>query len=319
MGGRRPVAKGMKSPWASRFQCWHANAAHFRIRLLYTGSWVERGPARSWFRAWRWSGVLAIARGVPRPLIISAPFGNSLRPAGTTATLGTFTARARPGRLWRILRTVRYYPRLRAWVNKIGLRNPGLGWLVERVASGRTTVTDHLVSVHGFEPDDWYALFDQIVTIAPHGVELNMSCPNVGGIDWPADLFERAVATDVPVIVKLPPVNYEQMYQQALAAGVRSFHCCNTLPVTAGGLSGQPLKPVALQCLRHLSQLTPSAVWPTLRLIGGGGIRTTADIDDYLAAGVHHVAIGTKLFNPIYLFSHRRLRPLIEHAGARLT
>jgi dihydroorotate dehydrogenase len=250
-------------------------------------------------------------------LIVSAPFGNYVQPAGAVATLGTFTAKARAGRVWRILRTVRYYPRLRAWVNKIGLRNPGMPWLVERVRSGRAAVGDKLVSVHGFADGEWTELLDACREIAPLGVELNMSCPNIGEIDWPEDLFSRALATGVPVIVKLPPVRFETMFAQALAAGVRTFHCCNTLPVPAGGISGAPLKPVSLQCIARVLDLAgPRA--GELRIVGGGGVREPADIDEYVAAGVHAVAIGTKVMNPRYMISHTPLAPLRVRAQASL-
>lgn len=253
---------------------------------------------------------------IPRPaaLIISAPFGNYIQPAGATATLGTFTAQRRPGRLWRVLKTVRYYPRLRAWVNKIGLRNPGMPWLVERVRAGRVDVSDKIVSIHGFDDDQWYSLIEQAASIKPLAIELNMSCPNVGQIEWPEDLFERAAATGVAVIVKLPPVNYELMAQQAIDAGLRAFHCCNTLPVPAGGLSGKPLKPVALQCIR---QLRSGPRGSELLIIGGGGITTPADIDDYAAAGADHFAIGTRAMSPLLLLTHQPLAPLIQHASQR--
>nr|MBX2851143.1 hypothetical protein [Phycisphaeraceae bacterium] len=102
-----------------------------------------------------------------RPLIISAPFGNYIQPPGTTATLGTFTAARRGGilnRVWRILLTVRYYRKAKAWVNKIGLRNPGIDWLVVKNQSpkpGRADVKDKIVSIHGFTPEDWYTLLDK--------------------------------------------------------------------------------------------------------------------------------------------------------------
>lgn len=253
-----------------------------------------------------------------KPLIISAPFGNYIQPDGATATCGTFTAAARPGRYWRFIRTVRYYRRLRAWVNKIGLRNPGMPWFVEQCKAGKIDAADKIVSVHGFVADDWWALLDQIAEIKPLAVELNMSCPNVGEVDWPDELFDRAVATGVPVIAKLPPVNYDEMFTQAHAAQIRGFHCCNTLPVPAGGLSGAPLKPVALQCIRDLFGDMPPDDRARLLVIGGGGIRATCDIDDYLAAGVDRVAVATKVCNPIYLFSDAGVRPLIEHATRRL-
>ena len=109
-------------------------------------------------------------------LVVSAPFGNYVQPEGAVATLGTFTALRRPGRLWRILKTVRYYPRLRAWVNKIGLRNPGIEWLERKVDAGKITCADKLVSVHGFSPDEWWRLLDGIQRVRPLAVELNMSC-----------------------------------------------------------------------------------------------------------------------------------------------
>jgi len=251
-------------------------------------------------------------------VVISAPFGNYVQPADATPTLGTFTAAARPGRVWRIVKTVRYYPRLKAWVNKIGLRNPGLPWLLQRVEAGKIDVRDKLVSVHGFTADDWWALLAGIERIRPLGVELNMSCPNVGHIDWPPDLFSRAMQLTGPdghlpgVVVKLPPVNYGDMLAQAIDAGVRCFHCCNTLPVPAGGVSGKPLKPVSLTVIRAL-RARPFG--KELTIIGGGGIYEASDIDDYRDAGADHFALGTKVMHPKYLWSARGVRGLIDRAG----
>jgi dihydroorotate dehydrogenase len=253
-----------------------------------------------------------------QPLIISAPFGNYVRPRGSTPTLGTFTAQRRRGRVWRVLATVRYSPRMRAWVNKIGLRNPGIDWLAKRVHLQREDVSQAIVSIHGFADDDWWLLLDRVAELRPLGVELNMSCPNVGEVNWPEALFERAVSAcgaTSTVIVKLPPVNYRRLAQDALASGVRALHCCNTLPVPAGGVSGKPLKPVSLQCIGDLRERIPQDTV----IIGGGGITVPRDIDDYVAAGVQHVAIGTKAFNPRCLWSEAPLRPLIDHAASVLS
>ena len=250
-----------------------------------------------------------------QPLLISAPFGNYIQPQGATATLGTFTAAERKGRVWRILKTVRYYPGIRAWVNKIGLRNPGMGWLVKQADLGCVDVSDKVVSIHGFTPEDWTSLLDDIAKLKPAAVELNMSCPNVGEIDWPPELFNQAIATEVPVIVKLPPVRYELMARQAIDTGVGTFHCCNTLPVPAGGISGKPLKPVALACIAAIRQWSDGA---DLRIIGGGGISNVEDIDHYIDAGVQHVALGTKTMNPLLLLTHTPIMGLVDHAIARL-
>ena len=252
-----------------------------------------------------------------QPVVISAPFGNYVQPAGATATLGTYTRLRRPGRLRRVIRTVRYYPRLQAWVNRIGLRNPGIEDLTQRIHAGRIDVADKIVSIHGFADEDWAVLLEKVGTVRPLAVELNMSCPNVGEVTWPDDLFRRALGTGVTVIVKLPPVHWHTMAERAIEAGVRWFHACNTLPVPAGGISGKPLKPISLDVVRDL-RARESGLGEHLRIIGGGGITAPADIDDYLDAGADHFAIGTRAMNPLCLVTDAPLRPLIEHADRRL-
>ncbi len=246
-----------------------------------------------------------------KPLVISAPFGNYIQPPGATPTLGTFTLHRRPGRLKQILKTVRYRPKLKAWVNKIGLRNPGIEWLAQKATSGKIDVSDKLVSIHGFDDEQWYALLEKIAAIRPMGIELNMSCPNVGEIGWPPELFSRAVATGIPVCVKVPPVNYHQMVEQAVEAGVRVLHCCNTLPVPEGGMSGRPLQPVALDCIRDLRS---QPYGNDLTIIGGGGVYELDDIDKFKQAGANHIALGTKTMNPLLMLSTASLKPFVRNA-----
>ncbi|MEM9789286.1 MAG: hypothetical protein AAF842_02655 [Planctomycetota bacterium] len=262
------------------------------------------------------------------PVVISAPFGNYIQPAGTTPTLGTFTRHARSGRVWRILKTVRYYPRLGAWVNKIGLRNPGIDWLNARAAGGRKPIAGRLVSVHGFSPGDWRDLLETAAAMrdpdgqAMLGVELNLSCPNVGhaAADVPAwrELFN--VATDalgpvgVGLIAKLPPVRYEAMAETAWAAGVRCFHACNTLPVPGGGLSGTPLMPLSLRCIVWLRE----TLGDDAQLIAGGGISKPEHVDAYRDASADHFALGTVCMDPRLLFSDRKVRATIDHADTRV-
>ena len=92
------------------------------------------------------------------------------------------------------------------------------------------------------------------------------------------------------------------------------FHCCNTLPVPEGGMSGRPLKPVALDCIRDL-RAKPFGNDPTI--IGGGGVYALSDIDLYADAGADHVALATKTMNPKYLFTHAGLRPFVTYARDR--
>jgi dihydroorotate dehydrogenase len=253
------------------------------------------------------------------PLVISAPFGNYVQPAGATATLGTFTAARRPGRWWRVLRTVRWYPRAGAWINQIGLRNPGIQWLLERVRAGRIDPADKIISIHGFDGGEWRLLLARAAELRPLAIELNMSCPNVGRVDWPADLFERAATAGPIVIVKLPPVNYGEMVRRAHDAGLRWFHCCNTIPVPRGGVSGKPLKPFSIRCIGDVREAASKAgVSDEVRIIGGGGITSPGDVDEYADAGADRVAIGTKAMNPLLLVSEAPLRAILRRAHERL-
>ena len=247
------------------------------------------------------------------PLVVSAPFGNYVRPRGATATLGTFTLKRRHGRVWRVLRTVRYDPFGRSWVNRIGLRNPGVDWLSGKAADGQVSVSDAIVSIHGFDELEWGALIEKVAALSPLAIELNVSCPNVGERTWPGALFRDAVASGAAVIVKVPPVRYEAMVERALEDGVRVLHCCNTLPVPAGGMSGKPLKPVSLECIARVRRMSAASDDQPL-IIGGGGITTRDDIDDYARAGADRFAVGTVCFNPLLLATTGPLRPLIERA-----
>lgn len=234
-------------------------------------------------------------------IVISAPFGNYIQPQGATVTLGTFTLQPRPGRWRQVVRTVRYHRSLQSWTNRIGLRNPGIRSL--EGARGRY-FEDKIISVHGFNELEWEALARVCIGLSrPLAFELNVSCPNV--TDDPVhydDVFARFAGFGCGLIVKLPPIRYEGIMSAALAVGA-SLHCCNTLPVPAGGMSGQVLKPLALDVVR--AARAASNAW----IIGGGGVSTYDDYAEYRDAGADQVAVGSALFNP--WFATRGIRRLI--------
>lgn len=226
------------------------------------------------------------------PLVISAPFGNYIQPQGATPTLGTFTLNRRPGRLWAALTRIWAYPGLGGYVNKIGLRNPGI------TALDNLSVKNKIVSVHGFDNLDWECLLVAIRRYVCDKVELNFSCPNVQD----KEINYYKVITDAKnhgilegrLIIKLPPVDWEAMVNAALSADVFFFHCCNTLPTPQGGMSGRPLKRFSLRVIEALRK----RLGPDCRIIGGGGIFTKEDMKDYYRAGSDHVSIASALLNP---------------------
>jgi len=274
-----------------------------------------------------------------KPIIFGAPFGNWFGGRHVTRTLGTFTLKRRGGHLyrwWRVIKTVRYSPLLRAWTNRLGLPNPGID---SALAPGpaRKRLPGTILSLHGFGPDDWMEILERFGNFMgevhpgelPAALELNMSCPNVEhdpfGSFGHRRVFEAGLklVEDLPedarplLIAKLPPVRWEMILDQALAAGMPGVHCCNTLPVKRGGMSGKPLKVINLAVVEKVRERTDD-----VRIIGGGGITGTSDILDYHRAGADHFAVASALFAPWHRWRFRAIGRMLadpEKALADLT
>jgi dihydroorotate dehydrogenase len=233
-----------------------------------------------------------------QPLILSAPMGNYLRFSGTTATRGTFTLQRRggwPWRLWRVARTLRYAWRLQSWRNQLGLPNPGLAAFLRHAPAFHALHAD-IVSVYGFTRADWLQLVGQLIGATDCLLELNLSCPNVPHRVVLDDVLPAVALAPERIIAKLPPLDWLPVAEGLSAAGVRRFHACNTLPASGGGWSGAVLQPYSLSAIRQLR----TRFGPEIVLIGGGGIRTAADVQAYAEAGANHVAMASLLLNPLH-------------------
>jgi len=229
-------------------------------------------------------------------LIISAPFGNYVSHPAATPTVGTYTLRFRAGplvRLWRAARTIRYYRRAGAWINRLGLPNPGVDSLRGADLSGK------VLSVHGLAHSEWALLAEAAALLRPSALELNLSCPNVDAVAI-ADAVRAYESSREgfagPIIAKLSPVRWMDFAVPLFAAGARHFHLCNTIPTPGGGVSGKPLKPFALWAVADVKARWGGAV----KVIGGGGVTGPDDARDYLAAGADRVAVGSLCFHPFH-------------------
>lgn len=239
-----------------------------------------------------------------KDIIISAPFGNYLNYPEATSTIGTFTLHNRGGitkRIWRCARTLRPLWRAQGWINKLGLPNPGIHSLCLT-----NSYINKIISIHGFNKDEWEKLAYTVIHHHALAIELNLSCPNVGHKHAIAD-FECAtsylLATAQYVVAKLPPVRWMALAEPLYAMGIRAFHCCNTIPSPGGGISGKPVKQFSMWAVEELKQKWGN----NIRVIGGGGVTTEQDIIDYKKVGADHVAIGSAFLNP---FRWRSLRKI---------
>jgi dihydroorotate dehydrogenase (NAD+) catalytic subunit len=195
-------------------------------------------------------------------------------------------------------------------LNAVGLANPGvehvaeheLPWLGQRLRRARI-----LVNVAGATVADYVRVIDRLTpSDAITAFEINASCPNTnaGGLEFgsePAGLAElvRACrrASTRPLTVKLSPVlpDIPAMARVARDEGAEAVSLVNTMPGLldkrlghgSGGLSGPALLPIGVLATRRVRERVDMPV------IGVGGVRSTADAREYLAAGASLVAIGT--------------------------
>jgi dihydroorotate dehydrogenase (NAD+) catalytic subunit len=202
-------------------------------------------------------------------------------------------------------------------LNSIGLQNPGvdavLAKYAETWAGWKVPV---IVNVAGESIADYTEVarrLDGVPGVA--GIELNISCPNVGkgGLQFAIDAEAAAAVTasvrrvtDLPLLVKLSP-NVADIRPIARAiedAGADALTAINTLSGIAvapnrqrpllgnvyGGLSGPAVKPVALRIVYEASQAV------RIPIVAIGGVTELADVLDYLAVGAVAVQVGTAIF-----------------------
>lgn len=219
-------------------------------------------------------------------LFISPPFGNYIYLPKTTPIRGSFTLKERSGKWSQIFKTLRYIPKLNGWVNKIGLRNPGIDYAI------RTYKKGEIISIAIMEEKEIKPIVDKIPE--DMDIELNVSCPNTDKhmINKGLKVFLNKKRNWC--IVKLPPIDYQEDFDRYYNEGFRQFHLSNTLPTKYGGLSGPSLKPYTKKNIQYIRKFYPKCI-----IIAGGGIHSIKDIDEYKNSGADHFSVSSLCFNPI--------------------
>lgn len=259
-------------------------------------------------------GPLALANPV---LVASGTFGALMDTVLDVSRLGgvvekTVTLQPRKGN-----------PAPRVWetaggmLNSIGLENYGLeGWIAKRYPQVKDYPCALVVSVSGSTIEEFATLVARIDRLPRvDAFELNISCPNVShGMDLGSDpaSTERVVAlckkaTARPVFAKLTPnvTDIVKVAEGAVNGGADGVSLINTLKGMAidwrkrrpclgavtGGLSGPAVKPVALRMVWEVRKR-----FPTLPIMGIGGLMNGEDILEFMVAGAAAVQFGTANF-----------------------
>ncbi|MEX2504076.1 MAG: dihydroorotate dehydrogenase [Egicoccus sp.] len=203
-------------------------------------------------------------------------------------------------------------------LNAIGLQNPGIDrWLEKDLPWLQGRRAKVIASIAGKTVDDFREVARRLRRQAGVvGIEVNLSCPNVEhrGLvfacsgDQSAEVI-RAVKreSDVPVFAKLTSdvTDVVAIARSVVDAGADGLTLINTLLGMAidpesgrprmsnvyGGLSGPAIKPVAVRNVHQVHQAMPE-----VPIIGCGGVRTVADVIEFVRAGATAVAVGTATF-----------------------
>lgn len=252
---------------------------------------------------------IGLAAGLDKDGLL-APFWETL--GFGFAELGTVTALPQPGnprpRLFR-------FPAARALINRMGFNNRGSAALAERLGRVRSLCHIPIGANLGKSKlteierafDDYRTSARRLAPVVDYLV-INVSSPNTPGLRSLQDpgalaqIVGAVVAESAgrPVFVKLAPDLEDsalaEACQVAERGGARGILATNTtlerhgLPdVGPGGLSGAPLAPRALACIRVASQAT------RLPVIGMGGISNLQGVLDALGAGASAVQIFSAL------------------------
>jgi len=204
-------------------------------------------------------------------------------------------------------------------LNAIGLQNPGVERVIKDILPQLDfSETRFIANVCGSRIEDYAEVTRRFDDSPIDAIEINISCPNIkeGGVSFGnyPDMSGRVVAacravTSKPIITKLSP-NQTDIVANAKAcidAGSDALAVINTVmgmainpktrePIIGnvrGGLSGPAIKPIALLKVFEVAGIARAHAIP---IIGQGGITTTDDAVEFLAAGSTCIGIGTALF-----------------------
>jgi dihydroorotate dehydrogenase (NAD+) catalytic subunit len=206
-------------------------------------------------------------------------------------------------------------------LNSVGLPGPGVdAWIAHDLPKLEAHSARVIASIWGRTLAEFEKAALTLEPIAHRllAVEVNLSCPNV---EARAHVFAhsaemtnnamRAVAdalgSRAPVFAKLSP-NVTDLVEIATAArdgGATGVTLINTvmgllvdanaraprLGAGGGGLSGTPIKAVALRAVWEVSRALPD-----VPIIGTGGVMSGEDAIEMMLAGAHAVGVGTATF-----------------------
>lgn len=201
-------------------------------------------------------------------------------------------------------------------INSVGLAGPGVeAWRIHELPALRAAGARVVASIWGRTVDQ-YAAAARLVAEAEGviALEVNLSCPNLGGHTMfahdpvaTAAVIEATAVSGLPRWAKLSP-NTDRLVEVATAAseaGAEAVTLINTvmgmvidvesrrprLGGGGGGVSGPAIHPVAVRAAYDCRSALPD-----LPIIGVGGVARGVDAIELIMAGANAVQVGTAGF-----------------------
>jgi dihydroorotate dehydrogenase (NAD+) catalytic subunit len=203
-------------------------------------------------------------------------------------------------------------------LNAIGLQNKGVAhFLANDLPWLADLGVPVIASIAGNTVHEFMQVADRLRNAKGlHGVEINISCPNLEDRNNMFAHDPRATASvvsavkravGVPAFAKLSPnvTSLVPIAEAALDAGADGLSLINTVVGMAidvdtarpklagvfGGLSGPAIKPIAIRSVFEVHRAVPH-----VPIIGMGGVMDGRDAIEFVLAGATAVAIGTANF-----------------------
>jgi dihydroorotate dehydrogenase (NAD+) catalytic subunit len=201
-------------------------------------------------------------------------------------------------------------------LNAMGLPNPGIYEFKEEIKEVKQSETHVplIISIYGFSTSEFVKVAKVAAEAGADALELNVSCPHVGGTGAEIGQNPGLVAEVVRevkkgvnklVFVKLTPnvADIVEVAKAAVEAGADALTAINTVramavdvettrPILAnkiGGLSGPAVSPIAVRCVYEIYREVD------VPIVGCGGITSWQDAVEFMLAGASAVQVGTAI------------------------
>ncbi len=208
-----------------------------------------------------------------------------------------------------------------AMLNSVGLPGPGVdAWIEHDLPALEALGARVIASIWGRSAEEYAAAARPLKAVAHRlaAVEVNLSCPNVEARGNVFAHSEDATRTAMRVVVeslgdttptfaKLSPnvTDIVPIAGAALDAGATGLTLVNSvmglmidaqtraprLGAGGGGLTGAPIKPIALRAVWDVAR-----AFPGVPIIGTGGVTRGVDAIEMMLAGATAVGVGTATF-----------------------